>query len=59
MGEVLDALSGYVGGLCAPVALDNSTYNTGATDPTVAAYGGQQTWEEMFIGFIGLQVSLQ
>lgn len=32
-------------------AFDNSVYNPGAADPNVTAYGGQQTWEEMFIGY--------
>jgi hypothetical protein len=32
-------------------ALDNSELNPGAADPSVAALGGLQTWEEMFIGY--------
>jgi hypothetical protein len=30
---------------------DNSEYNPGVPDPTVTAYGGLQSWEEMFIGY--------
>ena len=30
---------------------DNSEYNTGNPDPSVAAIGGLQSWEEMFIGY--------
>ncbi len=30
---------------------DNSEYNTGNPDPSVAAVGGLQSWEEMFIGY--------
>lgn len=30
---------------------DNSQYNTGNPDPTVAAIGGLQSWDEMFIGY--------
>lgn len=33
-------------------ALDNSSLNAGAIDPEVTVYGGQQTWEEMFIGYL-------
>jgi hypothetical protein len=32
-------------------SLDNSELNPGAADPSVAALGGLQTWEEMFIGY--------
>lgn len=32
-------------------AFDNSKYNPGAADPNVTVYGGQQTWDEMFIGY--------
>jgi hypothetical protein len=30
---------------------DNSQYNTGNPDPNVAAIGGLQSWDEMFIGY--------
>lgn len=30
---------------------DNSEYNTGNPDPSVAAVGGLQSWEEMFISY--------
>jgi len=32
-------------------AFDNSKYNAGVSDPNVTVQGGQQTWEEMFIGY--------
>lgn len=32
-------------------AFDNSEYNPGNPDPSVAAVGGLQSWEEMFIGY--------
>ena len=32
-------------------AFDNSEYNLGVPDPTVAAVGGLQSWDEMFIGY--------
>ncbi|MDT8427549.1 MAG: hypothetical protein RQ757_02150 [Pseudomonadales bacterium] len=31
--------------------MDNSEYNPGNPDPTVAAVGGLQSWDEMFIGY--------
>ncbi len=33
-------------------AFDNSENQVGNYDPTATAYGGQQTWEEMFIGYL-------
>lgn len=33
-------------------AFDNSIYNPGASDPTVASVGGEQTWDEMFAGYL-------
>ncbi|MCP5330851.1 MAG: hypothetical protein H7A05_11340 [Pseudomonadales bacterium] len=32
-------------------AFDNSQYNVGNPDPSVAAVGGLQSWDEMFIGY--------
>jgi hypothetical protein len=32
-------------------AFDNSQYNPGNPDPSVAALGGLQSWDEMFIGY--------
>lgn len=32
-------------------AFDNSQYNPGNPDPSVAAVGGLQSWDEMFIGY--------
>ncbi len=32
-------------------AFDNSQYNLGNPDPSVAAVGGLQSWDEMFIGY--------
>lgn len=32
-------------------AFDNSQYNPGNPDPSVAATGGLQSWDEMFIGY--------
>ena len=33
-------------------AFDNSEYNPGAWDPTEVSNGGQQTWDEMFAGYL-------
>lgn len=33
-------------------AFDNSIYNPGAADPTIASVGGLQTWDEMFAGYL-------
>ncbi|GAB1264373.1 hypothetical protein NBRC116492_11820 [Aurantivibrio infirmus] len=33
-------------------AFDNSENQVGNFDPSAIAYGGQQTWEEMFIGYL-------
>lgn len=33
-------------------AFDNSEFNPGAYDPSVASLGGLQTWEEMFAGYL-------
>lgn len=33
-------------------AFDNSENQIGNFDPSATAYGGQQTWEEMFIGYL-------
>jgi hypothetical protein len=31
---------------------DNSSYHPGNPDPTAVVKGGQQSWDEMFIGYI-------
>lgn len=33
-------------------AFDNSEFNPGAVDPSVASLGGLQTWDEMFAGYL-------
>ncbi len=33
-------------------AFDNSEYNPGAWDPTQVSNGGEQTWDEMFAGYL-------
>jgi hypothetical protein len=33
-------------------AFDNSVYNPGAWDPTQVSNGGEQTWDEMFAGYL-------
>jgi len=33
---------------------DNSAMNAFTPDPSQAVKWGEQTWEEMFIGFVGL-----
>jgi len=33
-------------------AFDNSEFNPGASDPSVASLGGLQTWDEMFAGYL-------